>query len=103
MTLLYEYTDTVFLILLGLGLFISLFRAVIGPSTADRILSVNMTGTLTIMIIAVLTLSLKEDYLADIGLIYAMLSFLAVVLLARIFISHNRNRSTDTKTGASDK
>ncbi len=74
------------LIVLGLCLFACLFRAVRGPSTADRIIAVNMTGTVTIMMIILLALMLKEGYLVDIALIYAMLSFLAVVLLCRIYI-----------------
>ncbi|MBQ9263084.1 MAG: sodium:proton antiporter [Clostridia bacterium] len=74
------------LILLGACLFVCLYRAVRGPSTADRIIAVNMTGTVTIMLIVLLTLLLKEEYLIDSALIYAMLSFLAVVLLCRIYI-----------------
>ena len=90
-----EAYDTVFtaaLLLLGLGLFACLIRAVRGPSTADRVISVNMAGTLIIMTILLLTLFLKEAYLVDIALIYALISFLAVVLLVRIFVSLNRKR-----------
>ena len=71
---------------LGLCLFACLYRAFRGPAAADRVIAVNMTGTLTIALILFLSLLLKEGYLLDIALIYAMLSFLAVVLLCRIFI-----------------
>ena len=74
------------LIVLGLCLFVCLYRAVRGPSTADRIIAVNMTGTITIAMILFLSLLLPEGYLMDIALMYAMLSFLAVVLLCRIYI-----------------
>lgn len=75
---------------LGLCLFVCLFRAVRGPSTSDRVVAINMTGTLTIAIILFLSLLLNEGYLMDIALIYAMLSFLAVVLLCRIYIGVHR-------------
>ena len=39
------------MIVLGLCLFVCLFRAVKGPTTADRIVAVNMTGTFVITII----------------------------------------------------
>ena len=74
------------MIVLGLCLFVCLFRAVKGPTMADRIVAVNMTGTFVITIILFLSLLMHEDYLVDIALIYAMLSFLAVVLLCRIYI-----------------
>ena len=80
------------MIVLGVMLFVCLFRAVKGPSTADRIIAINMTGTITIAMILFLTLLLKEGYLMDIALIYAMLSFLAVVLLCRIYIGIHRAR-----------
>ncbi len=78
------------MIVLGLCLFVCLFRAVKGSTTADRIVAVNMTGTFIITIILFLSLLMHEDYLVDIALIYAMLSFLAVVLLCRIYIGIHR-------------
>ena len=79
-------------VILGAGLFVCLYRAFRGPSVADRVIAVNMTGTLTITLILFLSLLLKEGYLVDIALIYAMLSFLAVVLLCRIFIGVYRSQ-----------
>ncbi len=75
---------------LGVCLFVCLFRAFRGPSQADRVIAVNMTGTIVITMILFLSLLLKEGYLTDIALIYAMLSFLAVVLLCRISIGAHR-------------
>lgn len=62
-----------------------LLRAIIGPKIADRIVGVNMIGTMTIMIIAVLSAYLKESYLLDVCLIYAMISFLAVIVLTKVY------------------
>ena len=80
------------MIVLGVCLFIGLYRAVKGPATADRIIAVSVIGTVTIMLIILLALLMGEGYLMDIALIYAMLSFLAVVLLCKIFIGIHRAR-----------
>ena len=89
------------MIVLGLCLFVCLFRAVKGPTTADRIVAVNMTGTFIITIILFLSLLMHEDYLVDIALIYAMLSFLAVVLLCRIYIGiHRAKKEKEAKKDA---
>jgi len=74
------------LILLALLCFACLFRAIIGPSVADRLLAVNMMGTIVIVMIAMLTILLKEGFLVDICIIYAMISFLAVIVLAKVYI-----------------
>ncbi len=74
------------LILLALLLFALLLRAVKGPSIADRIVAVNMMGSITIVMIAIMSFLLKEDYLMDICLIYAMVSFLAVAVISKVYI-----------------
>lgn len=63
-----------------------LLRLVLGPRAADRLLAVNMLGGMVISSIAVLSLLLEEESLLDIGLIYALVSFLAVVVLTRIYL-----------------
>ena len=88
----YEIVFTVSLCIFAFYMFICLFRAVKGPSTADRVISINMIGTIVNMIIIVLALMMNEGFLIDIALIYALLSFLAVVLLVRLFISVNAKR-----------
>ena len=82
----YEMLFTGVLLALGVMMIACLIRAIIGPRIADRLISVNMTGTIAIMMISVLAVMLKEGYLLDIAIIYAMLSFLAVVVLVKIFI-----------------
>lgn len=62
-----------------------LIRAILGPRLTDRVVAVNMIGTMTIVEIAMFALYLRENYLFDVCLIYAMISFLAVVVLTKIY------------------
>ena len=66
-------------------LILSLIRAVRGPRIADRLVAVNMMGTLVMTMIGLLAVLKDQGYLVDICLIYAMISFLAVVVLSRIY------------------
>ena len=75
----------VILIYLACLLFLCLLRAVKGPSIADRLMAVNMMGTMVMVSISILALYLQEGYLVDICLIYAMISFLAVVVLTKVY------------------
>lgn len=81
-------------IVLAILVFFCFIRALKGPTIADRIVSVNMIGTLVIIIIAVLTVMMKEDWLADIAAIYAIISFLAVVVLTKIYIGVYREKNS---------
>lgn len=61
-------------------------RAVKGPSIADRIVAINMVGTQIIIMVGVVALMLGEGYLVDVSLLYAMISFLAVVVLCKVYM-----------------
>ena len=74
------------LVVLALLTLACLIRAVIGPRIADRIVSINMISTLSLAMIAILTMVLGEGYLADVAIIYALLGFLAVVALCKVFM-----------------
>ena len=91
----YETLFTVTLSILGVLLFPCLLRAIRGPRIADRVVGINMIGTIIIMMIAILSLMLEEGYLVDIAIIYAMLSFLAVVVLVKIYIGIYRSQKTE--------
>ncbi|MCI6887880.1 MAG: monovalent cation/H+ antiporter complex subunit F [Lachnospiraceae bacterium] len=73
------------LLVLAVLIIISIIRSVLGPGISDRIIAVNMTGTMIIMMIAILSVFLDENYLVDVCLIYAMISFLGVVVLCKVY------------------
>ena len=64
----------------------SLVRAILGPKVADRIVAVNMLGTMVMTMICVLAVRLNEGFLADVSLIYAMISFLAVIVGTKVYM-----------------
>lgn len=74
------------LIVLAVLVVLCLVRAIIGPRIADRVVAVNMTGTMVIVMIAVLALMMGEGYLVDICIIYALISFLAVIVLKKVYM-----------------
>ena len=80
-------------IFLSFTVFICLMRAALGPRFSDRIIAASMTGTQIILLISVLAVTVGEDYLADICLIYAVISFLAVVVLARSVIEKKEEKN----------
>ena len=84
----YKFYLLIFVLLcLTAGLLFSLIRTMRGPRMADRILGVNMAGSLSTAAIAVLAVMLEQSWLLDVCLIYCMISFLAVVVLAKVSIA----------------
>lgn len=80
------------LIVIGVLLLFTLIRAIRGPRIADRIIAVNMMGTLVVITICVLAFLMSEGYLVDVAIVYTMLSFLAVVLLTKVYMGVYRQK-----------
>ena len=80
------------LVILAVLIGVMLIRSIRGPGVTDRILSINMIGTMVISCIAVLYAYLGESYLLDVALIYTMISFVTVLVLASVYIPANPRR-----------
>ena len=66
-----------------------LLRVIFGPSAADRIVAVDILGVLIIGMLALFGLHHKEAFFMDIGLIWALLSFVATLGFAKILEGRN--------------
>ena len=88
----YNILYTAALVVIGLLILACLVRAIRGPRIADRVIAANMIGTLVVITICILSFVMNEGYLVDIAMIYTMLSFLAVVLLTKVYMGVYRER-----------
>ena len=90
------------LCVLAVMIILCLVRAVIGPRITDRVVAINMIGTMVMAGIAILSEVKNEGYLVDICLIYAMISFLAVVVLTRIYTGVYKEAKSKKSEGDED-
>ena len=88
----YQILYTIALIVLAIGCLMAMIRAIKGPKIADRIVAINMISTITIGIIMVLVMLLNQGGLADVALIYALIGFLAVVVLCKVYMGIAREK-----------
>lgn len=88
------------LVFLAVMIILCLIRAIRGPKVADRIVATNMMGTMVMVIIAILAIMLDEGYLADICIIYAMISFLAVIVLTKVYMGVYREKKKEETDGS---
>ncbi|MCD6246937.1 MAG: cation:proton antiporter [Candidatus Diapherotrites archaeon] len=69
-------------VLLFLTILISIVRLVLGPSIADRVISVDTANTVAISALIVLAAAYKQAMFIDIAIVYAMLSFGGTIYFA---------------------
>ncbi len=64
---------------------ITLVRAFLGPTVYDRILAINMIGTKTVLLIAVLGFLMGRPEFLDIALVYALINFIGTIAIMKFF------------------
>jgi multicomponent Na+:H+ antiporter subunit F len=72
---------------------LAICRVLIGPTVYDRILAVNMFGTKTVLIIAVLAFLTDRMDLLDIAVAYALINFIGIIAVLR-FIEYGGANSS---------
>lgn len=63
---------------------LALVRALAGPTVFDRIVAVNVFGTKTVLVVALLTAVTGNNDLIDVALVYALINFIAVVAVLKL-------------------
>ena len=62
---------------------LALARAGLGPTVFDRILALNMMGTKTVLLIAVIGFLTERPDFLDLALLYALMNFIGVIAVLR--------------------
>ena len=66
-----------------LATFLSLIRAVIGPTASDRMVAVDIMTTITTVVLVILSLIFKRRIYLDVALVYAVLAYITTLVVAR--------------------
>ena len=85
----YTLLFSVAFVVLGACLFLLILRSVKGPKLTTRVVCINMIGTTVTSVFALLAAYLREGWLYDICIVYVLISFLAVVILSKVYMSGN--------------
>ena len=80
-------------LLVTMGL--ALVRAIKGPTIYDRILAVNVFGTKTVLIIAVLGFLMGRPDFMDIAIVYALINFVGTIAVLKVFQYGDLGRAGD--------
>ena len=76
-------------------------RAIMGPTTYDRVLAVNMFGTKTVLLISLLGFVMGRPEFLDIAIVYALINFISVIGVLRysnrFVIKHSENNEQSKK------
>ncbi len=87
-------------LLVTMGL--ALLRAVLGPTVYDRVLSVNMFGTKTVLLLSVIAFLYGRPDFLDLALAYALINVIGVLAVLEFFRSRVVRRDVERRSGDAD-
>lgn len=75
---------------------LALVRALLGPTTYDRVLAANMFGTKTVLLISVIAFIYGRPDFLDLALVYALINFIGVLAVLE-YISRRETENAPEK------
>jgi len=79
----FELSFTVAAALLAAFMLLSVLRLGIGPTAADRAVALDTVNTLVVTTMVLLGAGLGQAILVDVAIVYALLSFVSTLYIAR--------------------
>jgi len=76
-------SEIIFLSIIGAAVFLCFFRMLRGPTASDRAVAVDTISTITTALLVYLAFIFKRSIYLDVSLIYAVLTFIGSVAVAR--------------------
>ena len=77
---------------------LAILRGILGPSVYDRVLAMNMFGTKTVLLVAVVAMIMGRPDFLDLALAYALINFIGVLAVLQFV----QNREARQVPSASD-
>ena len=83
------------MVCLGIAVLMAIVRIAFGPSAFDRVLAVNVIGTLIILGIALHGFIMGRPEFVDISILYAILNFIGTFAILKLFSTGGLGDDTD--------
>jgi len=66
-----------------------LYRIANGPTAADRMVAIDILGTVVVGFVAIITALTRKAYLLDVAMLWALVSFVGTLALAKFLVGRH--------------
>ncbi len=89
-----QYSGQAAMLLLLAGMALTLWRLILGPSAADRVIAMDLLSLLVVAFLVALSIHTGESTYLDVAIAYACIAFLGTIALARFVqrVGRKKNR-----------
>ena len=78
------FIEIIALLLIGIAALIGLYRLIVCPTNPDRIVATDALNLIASILLVLLALFFNSVLYLDVALVYAILSFVGMIALARV-------------------
>lgn len=82
-------------LVMAAGILIAIVRLLLGPTSPDRVVALDTINTLVVGLMIALSAYYMEVIFIDIAIVYAILSFVTTLLIARYMEGSKEKREVD--------
>ena len=75
-----------FILLIGLAIFLSLIEFIRGRSLSNKVIAFDTMNIISVSLLVILSVSLKDTFYLDIAFVFALISFIGTIVFARFNI-----------------
>jgi len=75
--------EIIVLVIIAAGVILCVLRMILGPTVADRAVALDTVSTVTVALLVLLGFIFKRYIYLDVSLVYAVLTFIGAVAIAR--------------------
>ena len=68
---------------LGILMIVAMLRGLLGPTIGDRVVALDTINTIVVAAMVVLAMAYREIILVDIAIVYAILSYITTLYMAK--------------------
>ena len=73
----------IWIALLAIGMILIVIRMLVGPGKSNRTMALDTLSTVTTSLLMIMAIKLENTFFLDIAIVYAILAFSAVLVIAR--------------------
>ena len=80
-----------YILLIGLAIFLSFIQLIKGDSLPNKIIAFDTMSIISVSLLIVLSISLKDPFYLDIAFVFALLGFIGTIIFARFNTIRSQN------------
>ena len=77
-------------IIVILNAFVCLYRVIKGPTIQDRVLTINIVGSKTLIILVLMAFIFKSSIYLDVAILLVLLNFIVMIVVSRYLETYGR-------------